>query len=163
MEENSIKSIKQSIEFIWQPRTINGCNFEIKLHRAFAAEMIFSKLSPDNQTKINELGKEELHNSGMGYQTLNYLFHRENSHYTSFIGRIDLENGYSSGLVLDGEFEKNPLHKGGLIKYHSRNVDTPLQAYALTRLFELWIAQSNAKYWKNTSEQSELEQQLQTI
>ena len=127
-------------KIIWQPILNARYDFTVHLDRDFAKEMINAHIHADRQTKMNQLGKEELKELNVNWLTP-YLFHKD----SCFISQVYLGEGVwlsTKYTTIDGLLEGEEITKP--VDYHSHNVRTSRDAYILMALFDKWVNYADA-------------------
>ncbi len=123
-------------KLLWTPDLYGTCDFGIHLNRDFAREMILSKILPEKQKRINELASEELKRLGISWISP-YAFHQDSGFINRFYIGQDARLTANHQDIIDILQNKEPDKK--TIIYNSYNVDNQSQAYALIKLFNMWI------------------------
>ena len=127
---------------VWQPVGIHqpSYNFDVWLDRKFAMEMLDTKISPETQRRMNQLGVEIA--TRFGYNSpVPYNFEED----TALVGEFHLG---SSGLWLAmdrfaRESLEKKIHPEKTIIYSSHNVDCSEDEHVLLALFDQWVVYSD--------------------
>jgi len=128
-------------KIVWQPSQLYQAApaFDILLDRKFAAQMINTKLTPENQRLMNLRG-EAICDKFRYRQPSPYIFHKD----TGFITQMTIDGGRGTWLEVEGLYGKLPdLTRAEPITYKTHNVDTTSDTLALLSLFDCWITYSS--------------------
>lgn len=121
---------------IYQPN-FNGLDFTISLDNAFARKMMNSKLAEYTKFRLNEICNNQLKELNI-YWSSPLIFHES----SALLSQANIgQNG--KWLATTNSDIQNILKDNKDVKYHTHNIDTTHDAYALLTLFDTWIHYSD--------------------
>ncbi|MBI3333882.1 hypothetical protein HYZ97_00130 [Candidatus Pacearchaeota archaeon] len=120
-------------DIIWQPKFCTGYDIAIFLDKEYAKEALESMASEEKKARLNELGNEELIRRGINWLEP-YQFHATSCLLTTVnIGQGGIWLNADNNSIRNLEESSNKS-----LEYHSHNVHSMGEAFALMSLFDMW-------------------------